>query len=52
MSRRAIGGDIDPAHAALAAQWIANPNRRAPGIERDSDTRQPSLFGARDGLAD
>lgn len=43
--RRATGGDIDPTHAGLAAQWIANPHRRAPGIERDNaGGSQPSLF--------
>ncbi len=28
--RRAIGGDIDPAHAALAEEWTRHPERPAP----------------------
>ena len=33
--RRAIGCDVDPAHAAIAADWIANPWRPGPRAERE-----------------
>lgn len=43
--RRAVGGDVDSAHAAFAAQWIANPYREAPGLPSAPTTGQVTLFG-------
>jgi hypothetical protein len=40
---RFIGGDVDPAQAQIAAQWIRNPWGPAPGQERAAPG-QASLF--------
>lgn len=43
--RRAIGGDVLLAHAELAARWVANPWRPAPGGEEAPPTGQLGMFG-------
>ena len=42
--RRAIGGDMNAAHADLAAQWIRHPHRPAPSLPAAPPLGQRSLF--------
>jgi len=39
--RRAIGGDMDPKHAAMAARWITDPQPKCP---TESEARQRVLW--------
>lgn len=43
--RRAVGGDIDPEHAAIAEEWCRHPERPAPaGKPQRDDGVQARLF--------
>ena len=45
LGRQVIGGDIDPEHAALAAEWCKHPERPAPTLTASEPTRgQVALF--------